>query len=63
MVHRDDTKFQTRIEKYAIPNDQIFTMDDIGTAFAFNIFGFAEDGSILPAQYEEYHDKISFEFI
>ena len=36
MANREDTKFQTKIEKFAIPNDQVFTMEDMGTAFAFN---------------------------
>ena len=47
MYNREDTKFQTKVEKYAIPIEKEFTVDDLGIALSFNIFHKDENGKFF----------------
>ena len=46
MYRREATKFQSKIEKSAIPNEKVFTADELDFSIAFGLFDFKEDGSI-----------------
>ena len=42
MYQRGDTKFQTKIEQNAIPDEQVFLADDLEFAIAFTLMGYVE---------------------
>ena len=42
MYQRGDTKFQTKIEQNAIPEEQVFSVDDLDFAMAFSFMGYAD---------------------